>query len=98
MGKKQRDPKKQQPPPPPKDLDERRKDIDRLQQQLKESNLADDLYKITDIYQRMETFVESGESCSGSIPLPAYKRSLDYIFTTRPHLHSSLKLRVVQYR
>ena len=43
MGKKQRDPKKQQPPPPPKDLDARRKDIDRLQQQLKESNLADDL-------------------------------------------------------
>ena len=98
MGKKQRDPKKQQPPPPPKDLDARRKDINRLQQQLKESNLADDLYKITDIYQRMETFVESGEPCSGSIPLPAYKRSLDYIFTTTPHLHSSLKLRVVQYR
>ena len=98
MGKKQRDPKKSQPPPPPKDHQARRDDIDRLQKQLKESNLADDLSKITDIYERMETFVETGESCSGSIPLPAYKRSLDYIFTTKSHLSSSLKLRVVQYR
>jgi hypothetical protein len=93
MGKKQRNPNKRLPPPPPKDQEARRADIERLQNQLKDANLADDLGKATNIYELMETFVETGESKSGTIPIPDYKRSLDYIFTSKANIHSSLKLR-----
>jgi len=93
MGKKQRDPKKQKPPPPPKDEAARRRDIDAIKQKLTEANLADDLSRITDIFERMETFISTGNADSGSIPLPEYKRALDYVFTPRAHLHSSMKLR-----
>ena len=95
MGKKQRDPRKAQPPPPPKDRQAREKDIASIKEKLVESNLADDLSRMTDIYDRMETFIETGAADTGSIPLPAYKRALDYIFTPRANLHSSLKLRYI---
>ena len=93
MGKKQRDPRKAQPPPPPKDEAARQRDIDNVKRKLEEANLSDDLSRMTDIYQRMETFVRTGNADTGSIPLTGYKRTLDYIFTPKANLHSSMKLR-----
>ena len=95
MGKKQRNPNKRLPPPPPKDKTARQADVDRLHKQLIEANLADDLGKATNIFELMEKYVETGESESGTIPIPDYKRTLDYIFTTKANLHSSLKLRYI---
>jgi hypothetical protein len=93
MGKKQRDPKERLPPPPPKDEAARRADMDNIKQKLEEANLAADLARITDIFQRMDVFVKTGEADTGSIPLEGYKRTLDYIFTPKGNVHSSMKLR-----
>ena len=92
MGKKQRGNK---PPAIPKTREERTQDIENLKAKLVQSGLDADLCRITDIYERMDKFVETGNCDSGSIALTGYQRALDYAFPTRKNTVSSIKIRHV---
>jgi hypothetical protein len=90
MGKKQRGTK---PPTLPKTREERTQDIENLKAKLVQSGLDADLSRITDIYDRMDNFVETGNGDSGSIALTGYQRALDYAFPTRKNTVSSIRIR-----
>ena len=54
--------------------------------------LVEDLSRITNIFEIMDNFIETGESVSGKILIPEYKRKIEYVFNSKENIKSKLNL------
>tara|TARA_Y100001970_G_C13794926_1_gene632091 strand:- start:25 stop:303 length:279 start_codon:yes stop_codon:yes gene_type:complete len=75
-----------------KSKDERDNDIQEIKNKLNILGLTEDLARITNIFEIMDNFIETGESVSGKIMLPEYKRKIDYIFNSKQKTKSTLNI------
>ena len=91
MGKKSR--KKDKAPKSPKGIEDREKEIRTIKEKLDNSGLGEDLSRITNIFDIMDEFVNTGVSSTGSIKLEGYDRTLDYVFTSNPNTISWMNIR-----
>ena len=75
-----------------KTYDERKKDIKEIKDKLNILGLVEDLSRITNIFEIMDNFIETGESVSGKILIPEYKRKIEYVFNSKENIKSKLNL------
>ena len=75
-----------------KNYDERKKDIQEIKDKLNILGLVEDLSRITNIFEIMDNFIETGESVSGKILIPEYKRKIEYVFNSKENIKSKLNL------
>lgn len=75
-----------------KTYDERKKDIQEIKDKLNILGLVEDLSRITNIFEIMDNFIETGESVSGKILIPEYKRKIEYVFNSKENIKSKLNL------
>ena len=89
MGKKSRKEKKEVVH---KTIEKREKEIQEIKDKLNILNLTDDLGRITDIFEIMENFIKTGESVSGKIMLPEYKKKIEYVFNSKENVKCILNI------
>jgi hypothetical protein len=75
-----------------KSKEERIHDIQEIKDKLNILGLTEDLSRITNIFEIIDTFIETGESVSGKIMLPEYKRKIEYIFNKKKNFKSYLNI------
>lgn len=75
-----------------KSKEERINDIQEIKDKLNILGLTEDLARITNIFEIIDKFIETGESVSGKILLPEYKRKIEYIFNSKKSIKSTLNI------
>ena len=89
MGKKNKKNKKNVTP---KTIQQRQQEIQNIKDNISQLGLGEGNPDIQKLYQTLDHFATSGDSWSGSIPLTGFKRNIQLILTTKPHLVSSCQL------
>ena len=89
MGKKNRKEKKEVVY---KTIEKRKSEIQEIKDKLNMLNLTEDLARITNIFELMENFVETGESVSGKIMLPEYRKKIEYVFNSKANVKCILNI------
>lgn len=89
MGKKNRKSKKEVVL---KTIEQRNKEIQEIKDKLNILGLSEDLSRITNIFEIMDNFIETGESVSGKILIPEYKRKIEYVFNSKENIKCKLNL------
>ena len=77
-------------------LEDRRMQVLNIQQKLQNIQLDSRLPEIITLESLMETFVETGESCSGKIPLSNSNKVIHYIFSNRTSVDCKVQLLVTK--
>lgn len=75
-----------------KSFEDREKEINEIKDKLKILGLVENLSRITNIFEIMDTFVETGESVSGKILLNEYKKRIDYVFNGKKNIKCTLNI------
>jgi len=91
MGRKIRKDKKA--PPVLRNEEERIAEINEIKSKIALMGLTDDLGRITDIFDIMDKYIETGQSLTGSIRLEGYYRILDYIFPSKKNIKLMINIR-----
>ena len=91
MGGKKRKEKKL--PPVLRNKEERINEINEIKSKISLMGLTDDLGRITDIFDIMDKYIETGQSLTGSIKLEGYSRILDYIFPAKKNIKLTINIR-----
>ena len=86
MGKKRR--RGEKVPKKLKTREERKLEMDTIKDKLTSLGLSKEMPGIDIFYERMEEFIENGESWSGKIQIVGCKRLLDIILTPAKHKDS----------
>ena len=75
-----------------KTKEDREKETAEIINKLKILGLEDDLGRITNIFEIIENFIETGESVSGKILLNEYKRKVEYVFNNKKNTKCILNI------